>query len=237
MRRRLQMLSLRTSKASMRNVDGADGGKAAESPPWPKYLLVGGLGTFLVWGVGVGFAWKLLEVRHEWIAQWGDSFAPLTGIASTLAVVLALWSVNMQRRDLAMQRDQLELTREEMKAQRVEMEAQRRAQEMSAAAQAAANRIADVANAIAIEGARLNAYELAIQPDMKSISVDQAINSVDKRVRLGVLAPKDVSGSAHYGLVARQIRILDGLGERLEEAVDRDPDSTKLVEVVRGESE
>jgi hypothetical protein len=76
-------------------VDAASDLDAPELPPWLRKWLVFGLGLFVVWGVVAWPAWQALNIKREWLGAWGDSFAPLTGIASTLAVVFAVWSVHM----------------------------------------------------------------------------------------------------------------------------------------------
>lgn len=65
--------------------------------------------------------WFALVVRHEGhvpgTALFGDAFAPLTGFATAMALILALWSVLLQQRELG-------LTRIEMVGQRAEMQQQ-----------------------------------------------------------------------------------------------------------------
>jgi hypothetical protein len=114
------------------------------APTWMWLFLFGGLAAF------TGAYWGLARVaKHlEWHAYIGDALAPVAALLSLLAVVAALWSVHVQREELALQRKELEENREVMKAQAEEAkkaaEAQKRladSQERLADAQEASNRV------------------------------------------------------------------------------------------------
>lgn len=189
----------------------ADDSKPPTLPAWLRPWLLGGLVGFVAWGVVVGFAWHLLSLKHEWIGQWGDSFAPLTGIASTLALVMTTWAVSLQRRDLELQREELRLTREEMIAQREEMALQRAAQEKSAAEQAAANRIANLANAIAIKDGIQNCYSMTIAAQAAPVTLRDA--AMGKDVHLP--DPSTNTGAA-LRIAIETIQALKALESQLE---------------------
>lgn len=93
------------------------------------------------WGGFSAFAWTAFQWKHEWLGQWGDSFGPLTSIASTLTMVFALWSVHMQRREL-------ELQRHEMSEARKQYEEQARAQRELADQQFLANILSCVSSSM-----------------------------------------------------------------------------------------
>ena len=176
------------------------GEKPPHFPRWLRKWLTRGLAAFGLWAIFAATAWHMLGWKHQWLGAWGDSFAPLTGIASTLAVVFAVWSVHeqqkqleLQRKELELQRKELGLTREEMAAQRSEMSAQRAAQEESARQQAQANRIASLANVIAMEKAKLDAIIFAHTSNqhMKGPEVERALQS-DSPARSTIEAAKRV---------------------------------------------
>lgn len=83
-------------------------------------------------------------------ANIGNAMAPAVAFLTLLAVVAALWSVQIQRTELALQRKELQETREEMKEQRKQFELTASAQQRLADSQ---ERLADAqteANAIAL---------------------------------------------------------------------------------------
>jgi uncharacterized membrane protein YqjE len=73
-------------------------------------------------------------------ANLGNALAPVVAFLTLLAVISALWSVQIQRTELALQRQELRETREEMVEQRKQFERTAAAQEALAASQA---RLAD----------------------------------------------------------------------------------------------
>jgi multidrug efflux pump subunit AcrA (membrane-fusion protein) len=87
-------------------------------------------------------------------ANVGNAMAPAVAFLTLLAVVAALWSVQIQRTELALQRKELQETRDEMIEQRKQFERTAHAQEALAESQ---KRLADeqaIANAISNETVR-----------------------------------------------------------------------------------
>jgi hypothetical protein len=155
-------------------------------PAWLRKWVFCGIGAFVGWGGAAVIS--RLWLKADDIGTWGDSFAPLTGIASTLALVFAVWSVNMQRKELALQRDELRLTREEMEAQRQEMEAQRRAQQESARLQHVSAKIDRISAPTRIE-------------ELQASIADAAVSIIDEqRGRIGF---KDHRSSRIVWMTAR----------------------------------
>ena len=92
-------------------------------------------------------------------ANLGNALAPVVAFLTLLAVISALWSVQIQRTELALQRQELRETRDEMVEQRKQFEktasAQQRladSQELLAHAQVAANTLALAAHISQLEG-------------------------------------------------------------------------------------
>ena len=65
----------------------------------------------------------------------GDSVAPFTGLLTAAALFGALWSVRLQRQELALQREEMRAQREEMAEQRDQLARTAKAQEALAGAQ------------------------------------------------------------------------------------------------------
>lgn len=80
---------------------------------------------------------------------FGDSFAPLVGLMTSLTLGAALASVIMQREELRLQRDEMKLQRKAMEDQREEMEEARKQWTAQAASMVEANKHAADANMLA----------------------------------------------------------------------------------------
>ena len=118
------------------NKAGEDTGPEHEalSVPIPAWAALGStvaLGAFVYWWVHVH------QGSSEFWARAGDAVAPFAALLSAGAVFAALWSVALQRRELAAQRAELRLQREELALNREVMKEQARHAEESAAAQRA----------------------------------------------------------------------------------------------------
>lgn len=94
--------------------------------------------TFFLIIVGLILLWALTPILisvlygaelGEDSAKIGDTFNWFSSLATGLATVMLVYSISLQRRDLAKQSEQLELQREEMTHQREEMAATARAME------------------------------------------------------------------------------------------------------------
>jgi hypothetical protein len=114
-----------------------------EKEPNVRWVVVAGLGGAVTlaggyWRFRTGFAVGTLEAH----AALGNALAPVVAFLTLLAVVAALWSVQVQRTELALQRRELQETREEMVEQRKQFERTAKAQEGLAEAQREANRLA-----------------------------------------------------------------------------------------------
>lgn len=83
--------------------------------------IVGGviLAACVLWPAFVVVTAGLSETYDigDW-AQFGDAFAPVTSLASALALMAALYAVTLQSGELLLQRKELALTRDEMRQQR-----------------------------------------------------------------------------------------------------------------------
>jgi uncharacterized membrane protein YqjE len=87
-------------------------------------------------------------------ANLGNAMAPAVAFLTLLAVAAALWSVQIQRVELALQRQELRETREEMVEQRKQFERTAGAQEALAASQAQLAEAQKQANKIALSAAK-----------------------------------------------------------------------------------
>lgn len=81
-------------------------------PLWLRAWVLAGVAVMVLWGAFSALSWHVFSLKHEWLGQWGDSFGPMTSLASTLTMVFALWSVHMQRRELELQRKETAAARE-----------------------------------------------------------------------------------------------------------------------------
>lgn len=123
-------------------------------------------------------------------ANLGNALAPVVAFLTLLAVVSALWSVQIQRTELALQRQELRETREEMVEQRKQFERTAKAQEALAGSQAllaraqlnanreaAALRLAQHSSTIATLEAALATLDSA---DAISFATDNGRNSLKR---------------------------------------------------------
>jgi hypothetical protein len=86
---------------------------------FPMGVSVFGIIVLFLWGL---WTWPQSQFEDGAIGVFGDSFGPIIGFFSILAIVFALRSVQLQRQELALQRQELKETREVLREQR---EAQR----------------------------------------------------------------------------------------------------------------
>lgn len=105
------------------------------------------------------------EVGYGVPGTFGDAFAPVVGVLTSLALGAAVASVLMQRRELELQREEMQLQRDEMKAQREEMEEARKQWTAQAASMAEANQYAKHANVLAENAQRLEAWRQLLEID------------------------------------------------------------------------
>lgn len=66
-------------------------------------------------GLIAGLIYAIKCCGLDIMAKFGDSFAPITGLVSALALVFAIVSINLQRKELKLQRKQLKAQSEELK--------------------------------------------------------------------------------------------------------------------------
>jgi hypothetical protein len=119
-----------------------------------------------------GFAVGTLEAH----AQLGDALGPVVAFLTLFTVVAALWSVQIQRVELALQRKELQSTRDEMVEQRKQFERTAKAQEDLANSQA---RLAD-------EQAKGNDVTERLVAAQRQLSDEQAhSNEIAMRAQLG----------------------------------------------------
>jgi uncharacterized membrane protein YqjE len=117
----------------------------------------------LLWVVGAGAVgllvlgfvyYRFRTLNHVWTladhANLGNALAPAVAFLTLLAVISALWSVQIQRTELALQRKELQSTREEMVEQRKQFERTAEAQEALAKSQAGLAEGQRIANNIEI---------------------------------------------------------------------------------------
>lgn len=113
---------------------------------WLKQLKQSGP---LVWALaflGSAFVVSLLLLRAPWfsegpwalslaeLGQAGDAMGPFASLFSFLALIAAIWSVNLQGRELALQRQDLALQRKELADNRVQLQRAADAQEAQVSA-------------------------------------------------------------------------------------------------------
>lgn len=155
--------------------------------PSVLWVVVAGLGGAMTlaaayWRFRTGFAVGTLEAH----AALGNALAPVVAFLTLLAVVAALWSVQVQRTELALQRQELRETREEMVEQRKQFERTAVAQEALARSQAAlanaqfdtvqqtaALRMAQHGNSIATLEAALATIEAGAVAAAETLNIDR----------------------------------------------------------------
>ncbi len=146
----------------------------ASVPRWVWALGSVVVAACAVWPAIVLGVTRPSEAGLEEFGQFGDAFAPVTGLASALAFVAATVAVLLQSKELALQRRELQLTRDEMRQQReaaqqqaVALEGQIEVQERLAAAQeqlAAAQRDDTAAAASsAARSAEIQSFEIMLR--------------------------------------------------------------------------
>ncbi len=99
--------------------------------------------------------YRFRSLNHVWTladhANLGSALAPAVAFLTLLAVIAALWSVQIQRTELALQRKELQSTRAEMVEQRKQFEATATAQKRLADSQEKLASEQHVANGIALQ--------------------------------------------------------------------------------------
>lgn len=130
-------------------------------------------------------------------ATFGNAVAPIAVFLSLFALVAALWSVQVQRAELALQRKELQETREEMVEQRKQFEKTAAAQEALVKSQ---NRLADAqehANQLADKSNLLALYQELAQRRMALAALYQVVTSID----VARLESQSVAQPGHSGRV------------------------------------
>lgn len=188
-----------------------------ETTPLPRW----------VWGLAalipaLGFAWYLRTLFWaEWkdVPHWGalgDAVGPFAGLMSSAAVLIALYSIQLQRRELTMQREELRLQRREMADSREELAKAATAQQELADAQ----RRHTLALKIANDTARLG---LSVQNSAIGASMDAAISAT-------LLAPFNVPSDVY---LEDAMKIAEGLAGELRHRRDQaDRLVTELIDEV-----
>lgn len=133
------------------NPSESNGSNPKREAPWYARSPGLAIGALAALAVGVLGAWAA-KVDHgpgiSW-AEYGDSFAPVVGFLSTVALGAAVLSVFLQRHDLELTRHEMEAQRKEMVEQRKEMAAQREQSERANDIAEAQVRATERANALA----------------------------------------------------------------------------------------
>ena len=113
-------------------------------------------------------------------ANLGNALAPVVAFLTLLAVVSALWSVQIQRTELALQRKELQSTREEMVEQRKQFERTAKAQEALAQSQQQLAEAQQAANAeaAALRYAQHSSNIAVLIQTLASLDVAQANGAV-----------------------------------------------------------
>lgn len=141
--------------------------ESSDARMWRVIATVAGIAAALMAG------WATF-VRY-WAASWpggdysspgtfGDSFAPIVGLMTSLTLGAALASVLMQREELRLQRKEMRAQREEMKEAREQWTAQ-------AAAMVEANEHAAHANELAHSGQMLEASRQLAELDLRAADI------------------------------------------------------------------
>lgn len=89
--------------------------------------------VLVVWGL-VGWAVPEFGMEKADRGQFGDQFGSVNSLFAGLAFAGLIYTIWLQRTELALQREELRLTREELRLSREEMQASTQAQNMSAEA-------------------------------------------------------------------------------------------------------
>lgn len=106
--------------------------KPVESEPKLAWLGALLLTLLLIWGfygLAAYFLLPLLLTHHQdiqKIGQFGDVFGALNALFSAFAFAVLIFTMFLQRRELALQREELEHTRNEIRGQKEQLEAQNR---------------------------------------------------------------------------------------------------------------
>lgn len=102
-----------------------------DSEPLLAWLLFGLLALLLLWlfyGMAAYFVLPLvlayLDVDTQKLGQFGDVFGALNALFSAFAFAVLIFTMFLQRRELALQREELEHTRNEIRGQKEQLEAQ-----------------------------------------------------------------------------------------------------------------
>lgn len=103
----------------------------SDQEPKPAWLGWGLLGLLLIWlfyGLSAYFLLPLLlvygNVDTQRIGQFGDVFGALNALFSAFAFAVLIFTMFLQRRELALQREELEHTRNEIRGQKEQLQAQ-----------------------------------------------------------------------------------------------------------------
>lgn len=103
-------------------------------------------------------------------SEFGDQFGGLNALTSALAFGALIYTIILQRRDLANQREDLELQREDMRASREELSKQAQAQREYVEATLLAAQISGTGQALA---SRLQAISLQRQQQLTNTGTDE----------------------------------------------------------------
>lgn len=127
--------------------------------------------------------WAARSSQHSYSAPgaFGDSFAPVVGFMTALALGAAIASVLMQRRELELQREEMQLQRDEMKAQREEMGEARKQWTAQAASMAEANKHAERANELAYSAQLLEVAGQIADLDAQAVAAVETVKERNQR--------------------------------------------------------
>jgi hypothetical protein len=88
----------------------------------PLYKLLAAV--FVVWLLSLVLTWKGALTKWEESAAFGDSFGAINALFAGLAFAGIVYTILIQRDELALQREELQLQRQELRGQREQLEAQ-----------------------------------------------------------------------------------------------------------------
>jgi len=132
------------------------------------------IGVILIWA---GTWWGVFQLippgESDWAkrGQFGDLFGSVNALFSGLAFVSLIYTIYLQRLELALQREELSLQRIEMAASREELAAQVKAQKD-------ANRISIGQIKIAAEQARIESAKLKMEGQLQPVK-DKFIKDIE----------------------------------------------------------
>lgn len=181
-------------------------------PRWPAVLVI-----ILVFIGAAGYLWLLFS-RWSDVAKWGalgDSLGPLVGVVNSVALLVAIWSLALQRKELALQREEIRESRKVLVEQTVH--AKEAAEAQRALAEAQRDLVVAQTTANTLEGEGHSLQTVLKCADVRIAIAEMRVNRADRAQH----AP-----TALVTELDKQIRVLETIEEALRAAAE-----TKLQQI------